>query len=533
MIFVYYAWNEPNTTFIGCSAPNPAVAQVCTRWRAIALKVPDLWNRIHLAQRQFLVGALQRFDWDISVFWGTRERQHWVRQAFGPHAIPADAIPKLGHIREIDFTMWPSNCSQFLAALPLEMPSLETVHITSDRCLQDWFSTVRAPNLKGIILEGNRVDWTLSASRFGNHLVKLCIEPDLFPISEGNRLERPPFSRLLATLRSLVALRHLSLTNHAVTFDIPPHAPVGDNIIIMLNLQSLVVRGPTDYCIALLRNIRPAKLDRFTLRASAAPLIDWDVASHYSCFESLQMMSLWNAANSSLASLDGSSDLTVDLDNDVRITRLDLSTKASLEVEFKCASVPAVLNTSVIHPNIRCLDIRCKAPYVLRFPPSEGDQDVSAAENEFTLRIPSIPSWASFINTATHLEELKLAGDAALKVLLKLALNYLLEPALRKYDYPLPPALWHLKTITFSDMRSPDAIEMITAIVRNLYNRLRDPDEDDRPGNSVNNRCENLDGHSCIPPPVILHDCKAVRDKTALKQKWMEEMPGLELYFIP
>jgi hypothetical protein len=245
------------------------------------------------------------------------------------------------------------------------------------------------------------------------------------------------------------------------------------------------------------------------------------------------MISLWDTANSLLASLDGSSDLTVDLDNDVRVTRLDLSTKASLEVEFKRASVPAILNTSVIHPNIQCLDIRCKAPYVLRFPPSEGDQDVSAAENKFALKIPSIPSWASFIDTATHLEELKLAGNAALKVLLKLALNYLLEPALRKYDYPLLPALWHLKTITFSDMCSPDAVKLITAIVRNLYNCLRNPDEDDRPGNLVNNGCENLDGHSCIPPHVILHDCKTIWDKVALKQKWTEEMPGLELSFIP
>jgi hypothetical protein len=209
------------------------------------------------------------------------------------------------------------------------------------------------------------VDWTLLALQFGNHLVKLCIRPNLFPISEGNRLEQPPFSHLLATLWSLVALCQLSLTNHAVTFDIPPHTPVGDNIIIMLNLQSFVMRGPTDYCMTLLRNIRLAKLDRFTLCISTVPLIDWDIASHYSCFKSLQMMSLWNAASSLLASLDGSSDLTVDLDNGVCITRLDLSTKALLEVEFKCASVPTVLNTSVIHPNIQCLDIRCKAPYVL------------------------------------------------------------------------------------------------------------------------------------------------------------------------
>jgi hypothetical protein len=229
---------------------------------------------------------------------------------------------------------------------------------------------------------------------------------------------------LLATLQSLIALCHLSLINHAVTFDIP-HTPIDDNIVIMLNLQSFVVRGPTHYCIALLRNIRPAKLDRFTLRTSAVSLTDWDVASHYSWFESLQMMSLWNAANSSLASLDGSSDLTVNLNNDVRITRLDLSTKASLEVEFKRASVPTILNTPVIHRNIWCLDIRCKAPYVLRFPPSEGDQDVNAAESECALRIPSIPSWVSFIDIATHLEELKLAGNATLKVLLKLALNYL------------------------------------------------------------------------------------------------------------
>jgi hypothetical protein len=150
------------------------------------------------------------------------------------------------------------------------------------------------------------------------------------------------------------------------------------------------------------------------------------------------------------------------------------------------------------------------------FPPSKGDQDVSAAENEFTLRIPSIPGWASFINTATHLEELKLAGNAALKVLLKLALNYLLEPALCKYDYPLPPTIWHLKTITFSDMRSPDTIKMITAIVCNLYNCLRNLDEDDHPSNSINNSCENLDGHSCIPPHIILHNCKAVQNKAAV-----------------
>jgi hypothetical protein len=131
MIFVYYAWNEPNTTFIGCSALNPAV-EVCTRWRTIALQVPNLWNKIHLVQCRFLVGALQQFNWDISVFWGTREWQHWVRQVFGPYTIPADTIPKLEHICEIDFTMWLSNCSQFLAALPLEMPLLETVHITLD-----------------------------------------------------------------------------------------------------------------------------------------------------------------------------------------------------------------------------------------------------------------------------------------------------------------------------------------------------------------------------------------------------------------
>jgi hypothetical protein len=245
------------------------------------------------------------------------------------------------------------------------------------------------------------------------------------------------------------------------------------------------------------------------------------------------MMSLWDTANSSLTSLDSSSDMTVDLDNNVCITRLDLSTKALLEVKFKCASVPAVLNTLFIHLNIWCLDIRHKAPYVLRFPPSKGDQDVSAAENEFTLRIPSIPSWAIFIDTATHLEELKLAGNAALKILLKLALKYLLEPALRKYDYPLPPTLWHLKTITFSYMHSPDTIEMITAIVHNLYNHLHNLDKDDRPSNLVNNGCENLNSHSCILPRIILHDCKAVWDKATLKQKWMEEMPGLELSFIP
>jgi hypothetical protein len=250
-----------------------------------------------------LVGALQQFNWDISVLWGTRERQHWVRQAFGPHTIPADIIPKLGHICEINFTMWLLNCSQFLAVLPLEMPLLETVHITLDQCLQDWFLTVHAPNLKEIILEGNRVDWTSSASQFGNHLVKLCIDPNLFPISEGNCLERPPFSCLLAILWSLIALRHLSLINHAVTFDIP-HVPIGNNIIIMLNLQSFVVRGPTNYCVTLLRNIRLAKLDRFTLHTSAVLLTVWDVTSHYSWFELLQMMSLWNTTNSSLASLD-------------------------------------------------------------------------------------------------------------------------------------------------------------------------------------------------------------------------------------
>jgi hypothetical protein len=74
---------------------------------------------------------------------------------------------------------------------------------------------------------------------------------------------------------------------------------------------------------------------------------------------------------------------------------------------------------------------------------------------------------------------------------------------------------------------------MITAIVCNLYNRLCNPDEDDRPSNSVNNGCGNFDSHSCIPPCVVLHDCKAIRDKAALKQKWMEEMPCLELSFIP
>jgi hypothetical protein len=62
---------DVNTSFTGdgCS----------TRWRTIALKVPDLWNRIHLVQRQFLLGALQQFDWDISVFWGTRAQQHLAR----------------------------------------------------------------------------------------------------------------------------------------------------------------------------------------------------------------------------------------------------------------------------------------------------------------------------------------------------------------------------------------------------------------------------------------------------------------------
>jgi hypothetical protein len=316
MVFVHYAWNEPNSVFITCSVPNPAVAQVCMQWRAIALKVPDLWNRIHLAQPRFWVGVLERFDWDILIFWGIKTvHRDWIKNTSKKFTIPSAAVPKLGRICMISFNVSPKErCKDLRAlfdALPSKMSSLTSVDLTSaSHVLQQWFSEVNAPNLSEVTLEGIYIDWTLAAARFSDRLVKLCIDQDIIPYNECPW--PPPLLRLLTALRNFTALCHLILNDQAVEFDIAP-AEIGNGITIMPHLQTLEIFGPADHCTALLANIRPVKLDGFTLRASATSFTYYDLGERFLCIEPEQIRSLWIAANAPLASLGGLSDLSVGL----------------------------------------------------------------------------------------------------------------------------------------------------------------------------------------------------------------------------
>jgi hypothetical protein len=141
--------------------------------------------------------------------------------------------------------------------------------------LQQWFSKVCTPNHQEINLEGVCVDWTVPALRFGGQLVRLKVDVDIFPCYEAHP-QPPPVSQILAVLPNLTLLHHLTVFNHAITFDIAP-MDIEHDAIILPNLQYLRVHGLTDHCIVLLRAIRPGKLNGFTLHASALLFTTYDV----------------------------------------------------------------------------------------------------------------------------------------------------------------------------------------------------------------------------------------------------------------
>jgi hypothetical protein len=516
MVFVHYARDAVNAVFVSCSVPNPAVSQVCAYWRAIALKVPHLWNRIHLAQPRFLVAVLERSNFLISIFWGVRFiHMDWIKKTSKTLTIPRAAISKLGRIRMIDFTTSPDNrlenTRKLFTVLPLEMPELRAVRVTSEsQTLQRWFSKVRAPNLQKINLVGVHVDWTVPALRFGGQLVRLEVDMDPFPRYEAPP-QPPPVSRLLALLPNLTLLRQLMVFDHAVTFDTAP-ADVERDVIILPKLQYLRVHGLTDHCIVLLRAIRPGKLDDFTLHASAVSYSSYDVVRRNSYFGPLQMRYLWNAAHSSLASLDSDSRLSVELHLQAgRTTRYDSATRATVRVDFDGidAYFPDVLDLPFIHRNISSLEIKCIGSRAVDFPPSEGEEDLDSPESDFILGEPSILGWARFVETATHITELTLAGDIALKVLLNLALDRYAAPDLPNTHHSLPPSLQSIVSLEFYDMHGPDAMDMIKAIVRNLYKLSKTLHD------------------------VLLYSCMPREQYAAFKETWQEEMPRVTLFCLP
>jgi hypothetical protein len=462
--------------FVTCSVPDPAISQVCAHWHAIALKVPHLWNQIHLAQPRFLVAVLERSNFLISILWGIKFiHMDWIKKTLKMLTIPCATIPKLGRICMIDFTMLLDNrienTRKLFTILPLEMPELRAVCVTSEsQTLQRWFSKVCAPNLQKINLVGVHVDWTVPALQFGGQLVRLKIDMDLFPGYKAPP-QPPPVSRLLALLLNLTLLRQLIVFDHAVTFNIAP-ADVKCNVIILPKLPYLRVHGLTDHCIVLLRAIRLGKLDDFTLHASAVLYSSYDVLRCNSYFGPLQMQYLWNAAHSLLASLGSNSCLSVKLHLQAgHTTRYDSTTRATVQVDFDGidAYFPDVLDLLFIHWNMSSLEIKCIELQAVDFPPSEGEEDLDSPESNFILGEPSILGWAQFVETATHIMELTLAGDIVLKVLLNLALDRYAAPNLPNTHHLLPPSLQSIVILEFYDMHGPDAMDMIKAIVCNLY----------------------------------------------------------------
>jgi hypothetical protein len=101
--------------------------------------------------------------------------------------------------------------------------------------------------------------------------------------------------------------------------------------------------------------------------------------------------------------------------------------------------------------------------------------------------------------------ELMLAGNIALKVLLKLALNKYAAPNLPNKHHLLPPSLQSIVSLGFYNMQGPNAIDMIKAIIRNL--------------SKLSKTLHNVTLYSCI-----FHWQYA-----AFREMWQEEMPRVTL----
>jgi hypothetical protein len=105
------------------------------------------------------------------------------------------------------------------------------------------------------------------------------------------------------------------------------------------------------------------------------------------------MQPLWNIAHFLLASLESSIHLSVELHQQSwQITRFNFLTRASVWVEFNGMQpwFLDVLDLPFIHQNILSLEIKCIGLWSIRFPPSEGKEDIDTPESDFVMGVPSI-----------------------------------------------------------------------------------------------------------------------------------------------
>jgi hypothetical protein len=149
----------------------------------------------------------------------------WIKKTSNMLTILCAAIPKLGCICMIDFTMLPDNhikdTRKLFTILPLEMPKLRIICVTLEsQTLQRWFSKVCTPNLQEINLEGVCIDWTVPALQFGGQLVRLKVDVDIFPCYKACP-QLPPISQILAVLLNLTLLHHLTVFDHTVVMTYP------------------------------------------------------------------------------------------------------------------------------------------------------------------------------------------------------------------------------------------------------------------------------------------------------------------------
>jgi hypothetical protein len=162
---------------------------------------------------------------------------------------------------------------------------------------------------------------------------------------------------------------------------------------------------------------------------------------------------------------------------------------------------PSILDVPLFPRNIRRLEFNCNITRTIDFPPPGAKEDIDTPESNSEDGVPSIPAWARFIETAICIQQLTLCGDVTLKVLIKLALSYVL-PNKSEQDNTFLASLLPLIKVEFSDMQSPAAIHMILTIVRNLHAH-----------------CKDLE---C----VFIFDCMPMQGTKALEEELQEEMPG-------
>ena len=448
-IFVYVAWDS--LTPHNCVPHNPAVAQVCIKWHEAAKKVPDLWNRIDLAHPKFLQHVLLHYKFDIYVAWRCGSEKN-----MGPLqlALPQDVQPKLSRIRGIDFWGYDDNVNRLFAALPSNMPVLKTINVWSmtRATVADWFAHLNAPQLEELTMEGVSIDWTATVPRVGSRLVKLIIEGD-FTFNP-----RPPMlSDVLSVLENLKELRYLTLTD--ATFSCG-RSNVDQKDVVMPSLRRLEVFGTVRCCAALLRHVRPAVPDGFHLRVRCDP-------HRYAMrpSRSTAINALWASVSRCVTSLDGPSDITIEIGPDVTgFLRRDVATNAFLDVHLptQFRDIPAFLDMPLVNRPIEFFNI------VYRLPAEEPDRDPDYVPIR---RSPKVEGCVRAIASAISIYELRLTGDHAVNALKQLIKESQTPSHLLQPNGLLPESLRGLRSLDFEDLRSDASLQMSRKALSDLSER--------------------------------------------------------------